>query len=87
MSWRRRLGGEETLFFTGCKDAGLTVRDLGSRLTESFSVADRVSSTFSVVRYRYCCPLPLFQCYLLLLSAASTATAAAIRSTIADVLD
>ncbi|KAJ8483651.1 hypothetical protein OPV22_016136 [Ensete ventricosum] len=32
MSWRRRLGGEETLFFTGCKDAGLTVRDLGSRV-------------------------------------------------------
>ncbi|CAL9764004.1 unnamed protein product [Musa acuminata subsp. burmannicoides] len=32
MSWRRRLGGEETLFFTGCKDAGLTVRDMGSRV-------------------------------------------------------
>ncbi|WOL00716.1 protein-lysine methyltransferase METTL21C [Canna indica] len=32
MSWRRRLGGEERLFFTGCEDASLTVLDLGSRV-------------------------------------------------------
>ncbi|XP_042385195.1 protein-lysine methyltransferase METTL21C-like isoform X1 [Zingiber officinale] len=32
MSWRRRLGGEEKLFFKGCEDAGLTVYDAGARV-------------------------------------------------------
>ncbi|CAM8927285.1 unnamed protein product [Rhodiola kirilowii] len=33
MSWRRRIGKEEeSLFFNGCKDAGLGVHHLGSRV-------------------------------------------------------
>ncbi|KAI3833694.1 hypothetical protein MKX03_004029 [Papaver bracteatum] len=33
MSWRRRIGKEdEALFFTGCKDAGLAVEHVGSRV-------------------------------------------------------
>ncbi|KAL6146192.1 hypothetical protein ACLB2K_056875 [Fragaria x ananassa] len=33
MSWRRRIGKEdESLFFTGCEDAGLEVMHLGSRV-------------------------------------------------------
>ncbi|XAR68819.1 hypothetical protein NMG60_11000194 [Bertholletia excelsa] len=33
MSWRRRIGKEdESLFFTGCKNAGLEVQHLGSRV-------------------------------------------------------
>ncbi|XP_068318907.1 uncharacterized protein [Pyrus communis] len=33
MSWRRRIGKEdESLFFTGCEDAGLEVKHLGSRV-------------------------------------------------------
>lgn len=33
MSWRRRIGKEEeTLFFHGCEDAGLTVEHIGSRV-------------------------------------------------------
>uniref|UniRef100_A0A7N0T3F0 Uncharacterized protein n=2 Tax=Kalanchoe fedtschenkoi TaxID=63787 RepID=A0A7N0T3F0_KALFE len=33
MSWRRRIGKEdESQFFTGCKDAGLDVHHLGSRV-------------------------------------------------------
>lgn len=33
MSWRRRIGKEdESLFFTGCKNAGLEVRHMGSRV-------------------------------------------------------
>ncbi|XP_042048857.1 protein N-terminal and lysine N-methyltransferase EFM7-like isoform X2 [Salvia splendens] len=33
MSWRRRIGKEEeSLFFTGCKEAGLEVEHLGSRV-------------------------------------------------------
>lgn len=33
MSWRRRIGKEdESLFFTGCEDAGLEVEHLGSRV-------------------------------------------------------
>nr|XP_043610628.1 protein N-terminal and lysine N-methyltransferase EFM7 isoform X2 [Erigeron canadensis] len=33
MSWRRRIGKEEeSLFFTGCKTAGLQVQHLGSRI-------------------------------------------------------
>ncbi|RWW25465.1 hypothetical protein GW17_00010187 [Ensete ventricosum] len=41
----------------------------------------------SAVATVVCCPLPLFGCCLLLLSAASTATNAVIRSTVATVLD
>ncbi|RRT57682.1 hypothetical protein B296_00024478 [Ensete ventricosum] len=54
--------------------------------TESSSVVDRVSSASSVVRCR-CCPLPLFRCCPLLLSAAPTATAAVVSSTVADVVE
>ncbi|RVX06050.1 hypothetical protein CK203_018780 [Vitis vinifera] len=33
MSWRRRIGKEdESLFFTGCKNAGLEVKHMGSRV-------------------------------------------------------
>ncbi|XP_020589706.1 protein-lysine methyltransferase METTL21B [Phalaenopsis equestris] len=32
MSWRRRLGGEESLFFSGCEDAGLVTTHIGSRV-------------------------------------------------------
>lgn len=33
MSWRRRIGKEdESLFFSGCKDAGLDVKHIGSRV-------------------------------------------------------
>ncbi|EEF34278.1 conserved hypothetical protein [Ricinus communis] len=33
MSWRRRIGKEdESFFFTGCEDAGLEVKHLGSRV-------------------------------------------------------
>lgn len=33
MSWRRRIGKEdELLFFTGCENAGLEVKHLGSRV-------------------------------------------------------
>lgn len=33
MSWRRRIGKEdESLFFSGCEDAGLEVKHLGSRV-------------------------------------------------------
>lgn len=33
MSWRRRIGKEdESLFFSGCEDAGLEVKHLGSRI-------------------------------------------------------
>ncbi|KAL6528611.1 hypothetical protein OROMI_029256 [Orobanche minor] len=33
MSWRRRIGKEEeSLFFTGCEEAGLEVDHLGSRV-------------------------------------------------------
>ncbi|XP_077223095.1 S-adenosyl-L-methionine-dependent methyltransferases superfamily protein [Tasmannia lanceolata] len=33
MSWRRRIGKEEeALFFTGCKEAGLSLEHLGSRV-------------------------------------------------------
>lgn len=33
MSWRRRIGKEdESIFFTGCENAGLEVQHLGSRV-------------------------------------------------------
>lgn len=32
MSWRRRIGKDEELFFTGCKNAGLTVEHMESRV-------------------------------------------------------
>lgn len=33
MSWRRRIGKEdESLFFSGCEDAGLDVKHIGSRV-------------------------------------------------------
>lgn len=33
MSWRRRIGKEdESLFFTGCENAGLQVKHIGSRV-------------------------------------------------------
>ncbi|KAI0529404.1 hypothetical protein KFK09_001953 [Dendrobium nobile] len=32
MSWRRRIGGEESLFFSGCEDAGLVTKHIGSRV-------------------------------------------------------
>lgn len=32
MSWRRRIGGEEAHFFSGCENAGLSVTHIGSRV-------------------------------------------------------
>ncbi|KAG0503327.1 hypothetical protein HPP92_003399 [Vanilla planifolia] len=32
MSWRRRIGGDEGLFFSGCEEAGLIVKHVGSRV-------------------------------------------------------
>lgn len=32
MSWRRRIGGEEAHFFSGCEYAGLNVKHIGSRV-------------------------------------------------------
>jgi hypothetical protein len=29
MSWRRRIGKAQSLFFTGCEGAGMEVRHLG----------------------------------------------------------
>ncbi|KAJ9543098.1 hypothetical protein OSB04_022805 [Centaurea solstitialis] len=40
MSWRRRIGKEEeSLFFTGCENAGLQVQHLGSRV---YCIAPRI---------------------------------------------
>ncbi|XP_026417044.1 uncharacterized protein LOC113312509 [Papaver somniferum] len=59
MSWRRRIGKEdEALFFTGCKDAGLAVEHVGSRVfcispieytttAETKKVNDHSNATFS----------------------------------------
>lgn len=48
MSWRRRIGGEEALFFSGCEDAGLVTKHIGSRV---YCISPRREASFLLDKY------------------------------------